>query len=93
MMADLKEYTVHINGIPHTMLLSKEDARKRGLIKAAPKGEAVDVEAEVAEQVKERVSALEAEFETRVEAEVARRVEEAQAEADKAAAEAKPKGK
>lgn len=92
-MAELKEYKVVIAGIPHTMLLSKEDARKRGLIKPASKSEAVDVEAEVAEQVKERVSVLEAEFEGRVEAEVARRVDEANAaaEAEKAKQEAEAK--
>ena len=30
-MDDLKQYTVHINGIPHTMLLSDEDAKLRGV--------------------------------------------------------------
>lgn len=30
-MSDLKHYTVHINGIPHTMLLSDEDAKARGV--------------------------------------------------------------
>lgn len=32
-MTALKEYTVHINGIPHTMLLSDEDAKARGVFK------------------------------------------------------------
>lgn len=32
-MTALKEYTVHINGIPHTMLLSEEDAKSRGVLK------------------------------------------------------------
>lgn len=42
-MAELNEYTVLINGIPHTMLLSDEDAKVRGVFKeskpkaAAPK--------------------------------------------------------
>lgn len=38
-MADLKEYTVSINGIPHTMLLSDEDAKARGVFKE-PKSKA-----------------------------------------------------
>lgn len=30
-MTDLAEYTVLVQGIPHTMLLSEEDARARGV--------------------------------------------------------------
>lgn len=37
MMSGLKEYTVKINGIPHTMLLSEEDARARGLTEQSVK--------------------------------------------------------
>lgn len=37
MMDELKEYTVHINGIPHTMLLSEEDAKRRGVFKEPAK--------------------------------------------------------
>lgn len=41
-MAELKEYTVVIAGIPHTMLLSEADAKARGVFKepAKPKSEA-----------------------------------------------------
>lgn len=34
-MADLAEYTVLINGVPHTMLLTEEDARARGVFAEA----------------------------------------------------------
>lgn len=37
---ELKEYTVHINDIPHTMLLSEEDAKLRGVFKEPVKAEA-----------------------------------------------------
>lgn len=40
-MADLKEYEVVILGIPHTMLLSDEDAKARGVFKE-PEAEAVE---------------------------------------------------
>lgn len=39
-MAELNEYTVLINGIPHTLLLSEEDAKARGVFKESkPKAE------------------------------------------------------
>jgi len=39
-MDDLKEYTVVINGIPHTMLLSEDDAKARGVFKDPVKAKA-----------------------------------------------------
>lgn len=36
-MSALKEYTVHIAGIPHTVLLSDEDAKRRGVFRTEEK--------------------------------------------------------
>ena len=39
-MDDRKEYTVLINGIPHTLLLSDVDAKLRGVFKEPVKAKA-----------------------------------------------------
>ncbi len=44
MTESLKEYTVHINGVPHTMQLTESDARARGLL--TPEVETVNETAE-----------------------------------------------
>ncbi|QAB18786.1 hypothetical protein Leucomu_13485 [Leucobacter muris] len=77
-MAELKEYTVEIEGVPHTMLLSEADAAKRGLIDPDA-GPIVDVEAVVEARVAEIRADLETEHETRVAAIEAEHAARAQA--------------
>lgn len=92
MSAALSEYTVHINGVPHTMLLSEADARARGLLdeETAP-AQVGDIEAALAERESEllkeheaAIAELRKEHETAI-AEVRTDAEAKAAEAVKAA--------
>lgn len=75
-MSDLTEYSTTVNGHELTVQMTDEDARAAGLLEPV---EAVDIEAAIAAEVEERMTALEAEFEQRVAAEVTRLSNEAAA--------------
>jgi len=64
-MAELKEYIVPIDGVEHTMLLTQEDAVKRGLIDPEA-AQAADVDAAVEARVDEIRTELRTEHDARV---------------------------